>query len=390
MSIVPGGSLDPQFSYQDREPSNVPALPTVAAYVDERVSASVGSVLGSTISAAVAAAQGDQFAPKNFTQAGTGAAARAVTTKLGEVALSVKDFGATGAGIAVNQTTAVNDAANAAHNAGGGNVDFPVGGYLANPSNTHTDVTYTFGPGAVIRGFLPQILDLSVTGTVGRGIAARLDGTVQHALHISANVAGATNSASSYERTGIYVRSQTSDPSTSSILRDLVGIESLAFIASSNAEGRAWAYHGTAEVKSGGDGYAVGAEIGVKNFGTGSNEYGSKFAKIGLHLIASGTAPGTASVATVQAQTGSWMDGWMVLRGAVTRYAFHLKDGSSTVAYIDRDGDARLTDLTIKPSASVTPANNGEVVFELTSNTTLTIRAKGSDGTVRSAAITLA
>jgi hypothetical protein len=42
------------------------------------------------------------------------------------------------------------------------------------------------------------------------------------------------------------------------------------------------------------------------------------------------------------------------------------------------------------PGASVTPVDNGDVVFELTNNTTLTIKAKGSDGVVRSGTITLA
>jgi hypothetical protein len=42
------------------------------------------------------------------------------------------------------------------------------------------------------------------------------------------------------------------------------------------------------------------------------------------------------------------------------------------------------------PGASVTPAQNGDVVFELTSNTSLTVKAKGSDGTVRSVVLTLA
>lgn len=42
------------------------------------------------------------------------------------------------------------------------------------------------------------------------------------------------------------------------------------------------------------------------------------------------------------------------------------------------------------PGASVTPVDNGDVVFELTNNTTLTVKAKGSDGVVRSATITLA
>jgi hypothetical protein len=42
------------------------------------------------------------------------------------------------------------------------------------------------------------------------------------------------------------------------------------------------------------------------------------------------------------------------------------------------------------PGSSVTPAQNGDVVFELTSNTSLTVKAKGSDGTVRSVVLTLA
>jgi hypothetical protein len=42
------------------------------------------------------------------------------------------------------------------------------------------------------------------------------------------------------------------------------------------------------------------------------------------------------------------------------------------------------------PGASVTPVDNGDVVFELTNNTTLTVKAKGSDGTVRSGTIVLA
>ncbi len=46
-------------------------------------------------------------------------------------------------------------------------------------------------------------------------------------------------------------------------------------------------------------------------------------------------------------------------------------------------------DLVIAPGSSVTPANNGDVAFELTNDTTLTIRAKGSDGVERSAVLDL-
>ena len=46
--------------------------------------------------------------------------------------------------------------------------------------------------------------------------------------------------------------------------------------------------------------------------------------------------------------------------------------------------------LVLSPPASAAPAGIGQMVFELTSNTSLTIRVKGSDGTVRSVALTLA
>ena len=43
-----------------------------------------------------------------------------------------------------------------------------------------------------------------------------------------------------------------------------------------------------------------------------------------------------------------------------------------------------------KLAASVTPANNSEMMMQLTSNTSLTIKVKGTDGTVRSVSLTLA
>ena len=43
-----------------------------------------------------------------------------------------------------------------------------------------------------------------------------------------------------------------------------------------------------------------------------------------------------------------------------------------------------------RPLASVTPPDNGDLVIEATSNTTLTFKLKGTDGTVRTGTITLA
>ena len=44
----------------------------------------------------------------------------------------------------------------------------------------------------------------------------------------------------------------------------------------------------------------------------------------------------------------------------------------------------------IKPQASVNPNGIGELVFQLTSNTSLVVKVKGSDGVIRSATLTLA
>jgi hypothetical protein len=42
------------------------------------------------------------------------------------------------------------------------------------------------------------------------------------------------------------------------------------------------------------------------------------------------------------------------------------------------------------PNANVIPATNGQLAFEVTNNTTVTLKLRGTDGTVRSLALTLA
>jgi len=46
--------------------------------------------------------------------------------------------------------------------------------------------------------------------------------------------------------------------------------------------------------------------------------------------------------------------------------------------------------VVIKPAATATPKMPGSMVLQLTSDTSLTIKVMGSDGTVRSVALTLA
>lgn len=60
------------------------------------------------------------------------------------------------------------------------------------------------------------------------------------------------------------------------------------------------------------------------------------------------------------------------------------------VVTISASGDiVAARNLTVSPQASVTPASNGQLTFEATSNTSLTIKYKGSDGVVRTNVLTL-
>lgn len=68
-------------------------------------------------------------------------------------------------------------------------------------------------------------------------------------------------------------------------------------------------------------------------------------------------------------------------------------DNATNFVGVGTSSPAKRLDVTgplqITPGSSVTPTKNGDVVFEFTNNTTITIRAKGSDGTVRSGTINL-
>ena len=46
-------------------------------------------------------------------------------------------------------------------------------------------------------------------------------------------------------------------------------------------------------------------------------------------------------------------------------------------------------DIFLRPSSSLTPSSNGDVTIEFTDNNTITIKGKGSDGTVRSGTVAL-
>jgi hypothetical protein len=73
----------------------------------------------------------------------------------------------------------------------------------------------------------------------------------------------------------------------------------------------------------------------------------------------------------------------------------YWKSGTGTLSQvkIQYDGSTKIRLLSdgphFVPATSATPLNNGDMCFETTSNTTLTVKFKGSDGVVRSTTLTL-
>ena len=101
------------------------------------------------------------------------------------------------------------------------------------------------------------------------------------------------------------------------------------------------------------------------------------------------------AASTIQRSAGTYI--LEQTRGAVANANLMVDAGQGTVPVGDwsmYNGSARPNyhggSVTWKPATSATPANNGDMTFELTSDTLLKIKVKGSDGVVRSTTLTLA
>ena len=65
-------------------------------------------------------------------------------------------------------------------------------------------------------------------------------------------------------------------------------------------------------------------------------------------------------------------------------------DQLSTNGMLGRMAFQSPDSVVLEPAATANPARPGSMVFQLTSNTSLVVKVMGSDGTVRSATLTLA
>jgi len=83
---------------------------------------------------------------------------------------------------------------------------------------------------------------------------------------------------------------------------------------------------------------------------------------------------------------GLWRSGgWLNLTSDTAGIRLNSSTNGRFNAFMYNDGT-----FVLAPPASAAPVDNGEMTFEFTNNTTLTLKGKGSDGTVRSIALTIA
>jgi hypothetical protein len=265
--------------------------------------------------AALAASGGSALI--GFLQAGTGAVARTVQSKLRDTA-SVTDFGAVGDGT-TNDTPAFNTAFTAEL---GGMCLIPgTGSYKlsAAPNNVNTGI---MSMGATfVTNLPPGSADDSVFGK-SAFILQKYLGTAGSATFLAGNqfvnVAMAvtptyTGSTGSYEKAATFSRIEHNDNSdygtSPQRLLDAVGTESQV-ILKTTATGRGWAYHGLTQVDPSCDGFTNGIEVEMINDSTVQTDpQNEQTSKNGVQVVAA-RGIGTKAIGIIGQPLGGAYGSW--------------------------------------------------------------------------------
>ena len=140
----------------------------------------------------------------------------------------------------------------------------------------------------------------------------------------------------------------------------------------------------------------------IYNTYTDGSNYERGFLKWDTNLLKIGTeALGTGTDRDVQLGSGS--NGFVRVLDRSDNTGLYLGQGGSSkiTLRLDNlqpflpatmslgDGATPWKDIFLRPSSSLTPNANGDLVIEATNNTTLTFKYKGSDGVVRSGTVAL-
>ena len=255
-----------------------------------------------------------------FLQAGTGAVARTVQSKLRDTA-SVTDFGAVGDGT-TNDTPAFNTAFTAEL---GGMCLIPgTGSYKlsAAPNNVNTGI---MSMGATfVTNNPPGTADTNIYGKT-KLVIQQYMGTAASATALSGNqfvqvnmatTSAYTGSTGDYQKTATYSRithNENSDYGAGYLL-DGVATESQAIMGSgATATGRIWAYHGLVNIPAATDGYGVGFEVELINGGAVETDpQDEQTSKRGMQVVArSGINTNAFTIVGQPAggAAGSWSNG---------------------------------------------------------------------------------
>ncbi len=233
-----------------------------------------------------------------FLQSGTGATTRTIQNKLRDT-VSVKDFGAVGDG--VTDDTAAFTAAFAAIGEAGA-VALTPGTYKVDSSVPRPyNITITQDAGASFYNLnsAENVLNASSSDVLTSfGAIAFMDSaddrtgnTSQYSYQYRIKPTGST---SNYQKTALFAYAATEDPSEgtenglsgTSINKDAVGFDTRGYILTGNMTGRAWGLLSFAQIQTGADGYLVGHEIDVVNYGSSNSVVGTPRAKYGLQVAA--------------------------------------------------------------------------------------------------------
>jgi hypothetical protein len=242
---------------------------------------------------------------------------------------SVSEFGAAGDGS--DQTSAIK----AAQSATKSNVlRFPAGSYRSDGSVPHgpeVDTAYEM-IAPHISGYLPNIQDGLAANASVRLWTVPWGSRFAHGLALQ-GINHPSKGTSSYERTGFVFRYEQRDPSSygaGGADRDLVGTDWQGVISPGNITGRIWGTSTTLAISPGADGYAIMHEGGIINNGTAQPLMNTPTSKVGVQMVADGTANLTAGYTAIASGRGAkWAHAFYVDATAVERNAFVLRQGAS-------------------------------------------------------------
>jgi hypothetical protein len=189
-----------------------------------------------------------------------------------------------------------------------------------------------------------------------------------------------SNSPTSYQKTGLFVDTRSEDPSTyagggdysyaNNQYRDLVGFQAIAGVGNSVQTGRAWAIHAFAKCDVGSDGYLNGIEVAVENNGRPQNAAENPtlmLQKIGVHIVAAGTAACGQAIKIAGADSSNWSIGVDFGIGGIIDYL--MKSGSPYVSNrysVLTNGATGIGTLEPRPDAGVHHVSSGLVARNIT------------------------